>query len=296
MKHPLHPRPRRWPLRRKPQGAPPVAAAPAPPPPPKVADDRIILDLPVEPAPAPKPPSEVAELGPIRVDALSKPAPGSEPDAQATAAVAPAEAAPPPTINLDDLIFGDTFSASPAHKPAEEQASTIAQSPEPSTQTPDENWVEMTFGASAETMHSQDTIQLPPKERPAPELPEGGHPDDGLDVTRALTRSESPQVDIPEDFAETLAAGSQPGGQAFPPQETVASAAPVEQNYYVLPSAVGDSQLDERSEMIFREQYNKGIKAVNEKNWKQAVHYLAIAAAIHPNNEQLRGASARCAR
>ena len=64
--------------------------------------------------------------------------------------------------------------------------------------------------------------------------------------------------------------------------------APVEQNYYVLPSAVGDSQLDERSEIIFREQYNKGIKAVNEKNWKQAVHYLAIAAAIHPNNEQLR--------
>ena len=73
----------------------------------------------------------------------------------------------PPTINLDDLIFGDTFSPPPGAETRRGVGSTVAQSPDPAPQTPDENWVEMTFGASAETMHSQDTIQLPPKERPA---------------------------------------------------------------------------------------------------------------------------------
>ena len=47
---------------------------------------------------------------------------------------------------------------------------------------------------------------------------------------------------------------------------------------------------------MFREQMDRAHKAVREKNWRQAVHYLSIAAAIHPDNadvrEQLRVARA----
>jgi outer membrane protein assembly factor BamD (BamD/ComL family) len=39
---------------------------------------------------------------------------------------------------------------------------------------------------------------------------------------------------------------------------------------------------------MFREQYDRAQKAMSDRNWRQAVHYLSIAAAIHPDNEQVR--------
>ncbi len=39
---------------------------------------------------------------------------------------------------------------------------------------------------------------------------------------------------------------------------------------------------------MFRDQYERATKAIGEKNWRQAVHYLSLAAAIHPENEQVR--------
>ncbi len=53
---------------------------------------------------------------------------------------------------------------------------------------------------------------------------------------------------------------------------------------------VGPTQkvLDERSERMFRDQYERGLKAFEAKNYKQAVYYLSIAAAIHPENPEVR--------
>jgi hypothetical protein len=40
---------------------------------------------------------------------------------------------------------------------------------------------------------------------------------------------------------------------------------------------------------MFREQYERGMRAMTDKNWKQAVHFLSIAAAIHPDSTEVRG-------
>jgi Flp pilus assembly protein TadD len=47
-------------------------------------------------------------------------------------------------------------------------------------------------------------------------------------------------------------------------------------------------KLDERSERMFREQWERGLRAFEEGNYKQAVHFLSIAAAIHPENQEIR--------
>ncbi|MCX7624743.1 MAG: hypothetical protein N2Z21_00795 [Candidatus Sumerlaeaceae bacterium] len=47
-------------------------------------------------------------------------------------------------------------------------------------------------------------------------------------------------------------------------------------------------KLDERSERMFREQLERGLRAFQEQNYKQAVHFLSIAAAIHPENQEVR--------
>jgi hypothetical protein len=56
------------------------------------------------------------------------------------------------------------------------------------------------------------------------------------------------------------------------------------------PESEGGSteSLDERSERMFREQMDKARQAVGDKNWRQAVHFLSIASALHPENEEAR--------
>jgi hypothetical protein len=45
--------------------------------------------------------------------------------------------------------------------------------------------------------------------------------------------------------------------------------------------------VDARSERMFQEQLSKAVRANAAKDWKGAVHALSIAAAIHPENEQV---------
>lgn len=44
----------------------------------------------------------------------------------------------------------------------------------------------------------------------------------------------------------------------------------------------------DRNELLFNEQFKKGIASFNKKDWKKAVHYLTIAAAIKPNDTELK--------
>ncbi len=44
----------------------------------------------------------------------------------------------------------------------------------------------------------------------------------------------------------------------------------------------------DRNELLFNEQFKKGMTAFNKKDWKRAVHYLTIAAAIKPNDPDLK--------
>lgn len=48
------------------------------------------------------------------------------------------------------------------------------------------------------------------------------------------------------------------------------------------------NQVVDRNELLFKEQYKKGMAAFNKKEWKKAVHYLTIASAIRLNDADLK--------
>jgi hypothetical protein len=53
--------------------------------------------------------------------------------------------------------------------------------------------------------------------------------------------------------------------------------------------AAGSTEsLDERTERMFSDQLDKARAAVAEKNWRQAVHFLSIASALHPEHEEAK--------
>ena len=101
-----------------------------------------------------------------------------------------------------------------------------------------------------ETIHGMDTLMINP-----PETPDSSP---ALDDTQTYTTS--PAVEPPP----------MPAGD----------------NFYLSGGTPGTP--DERSEKMFREQLDKGLKAVGDRDWRQAVHYLSIAAAIHPEDEAVR--------
>lgn len=91
------------------------------------------------------------------------------------------------------------------------------------------------------------------------------HPDDALAATVGLE-------------SETVIGGGNGGSEQKEPAQ--------ESSYYAS-SPKPDGSLDERSERMFREQCARAEKAVAEANWKQAVHYLSIAAAIRPDDPEI---------
>jgi hypothetical protein len=127
-----------------------------------------------------------------------------------------------------------------------------------STPAPDE-----TYGALADTFHSQETIGL-------------------ADQTKA-SAEDSQRIDGTVGFAPSSA----PIDPALAATKTASMTPPPVESFYGEAPKSG-SQIDERSEKMFKEQYERAQRAVKDKNWRQAVHYLSIAAAIHPENEQVR--------
>ena len=101
-----------------------------------------------------------------------------------------------------------------------------------------------------ETLHGMDTLMINPPETP----------------------DSSPALDDTQTYIT-------PPAVEPPPM-------PAGDNFYLSGGTPGTP--DERSEKMFREQLDKGLKAVGERDWRQAVHYLSIAAAIHPEDESVR--------
>lgn len=162
-------------------------------------------------------------------------------------------------IDLQKL-FGD----SPSHNAPAAQPDSEPSAPKPpegiilpgagaSSSQPSTPKQEDTYGGAEDTFHSQDTISLGASATNIPSLGDLG------------PRHATPSPDMAS--TKTMAGTNEGAYGVTPPPGT---------------------PLDERSERMFREQYERARKAVHDKNWRQAVHYLSIAAAIHPENEEVR--------
>ena len=198
----------------------------------------------------------------------------------------PAQAAPSKpisgdgAIDLQQVLFGKspeaptvepsspTTAAPESPAPAErsiELPSLDNLPPAPAAKTPSQ---EDTYGAYGDTFHSQDTVGLGSSTSTGLQ----GSDDARIEGTVGFSGGSKPPLEIDPALAST---------------KTSTPQSPNTDNYYAASSS-GGSQLDERSEKMFREQYDRAQKAMNDRNWRQAVHYLSIAAAIHPDNEQVR--------
>ncbi len=249
---------------------PPPAATPKPPDlvsfaalgiVPAETQEKFVPTEPVAPPPAAQPavPAPPVFQGfdiPVRLDDIK----ASTDETMPATPKAPAPPAQPPhaptSITLDDLLFNPS-PAPPAgtsgNTPEERLAPSVPLPPPP----PDY--------AGEETIHGMDTIIL---------APPGGGADKSTDETQSI---------LPLAGAPT----APPEPANVPVIELSASSPASGEGFYGTGSA-GSGNLDERSERMFREQVDKGLKAVAERDWKQAVHYLSIAAAIHPDNDEVR--------
>ncbi|GIX45774.1 MAG: hypothetical protein KatS3mg130_2182 [Candidatus Sumerlaea sp.] len=153
---------------------------------------------------------------------------------------------------LDEL---SVMPAKPAEKPTEE--TYHAQEPKPAPLTP-------TTGQQVAPSVPPTSIEL----------------DEALGETKAIP---TPLSD--ENLEETRTLPSVGGAAAEP-----SSPQPSEPSSYVVvsPGGAKDAQADDYTEKIFREQFERGIRAMEEGNYKQAVHFLSIAAAINPEHEEVR--------
>lgn len=167
-----------------------------------------------------------------------------------------------PTINLDEVVGPKGGAAPPPSESLPDwTASGIEPVPEPDAPSvaledtivpgglPDPNEV---------TIHGQETL-----------ITSGG--DNVHDQTMT---SNQPGVADESLHTDKPAAGAPDGRE--------------ESFYIAAPSSVTGAKLDERSERMFREQYDLGTTAFDAGQWKEAVHYLSVAAAIHPDHEDVR--------
>jgi hypothetical protein len=266
-------------------------------------------------APAPQAQQKPGAEEPIRLDSfdfeLSEPgsAPLERPKPAAAENVKPAVAAKPESVEkpapeakpvavtkqegfiaLDDLLQQTLQSkaASPKANASPAQAAEQSGTPEvdtvfikPPTEKSDNGAGEKepedrTYGFSADTLHSQDTVRMMPAIDAA-----DASPDDALAETKVLPSISS--LNVPANAPVAAMAGAAAASSA---SESKQDGGP--DTFYTATPPHGTAALDERSERMFREQYDRGIKAFEQKNWKQAVHYFSISAAIQPDNEDVR--------
>lgn len=268
-----------------------------------------IMEVPNRPAPPPEPPpvpERDSSADPIRLDSIdftfSNPGEAAKPDLLVESKKNPTGA-----IDLEDLLK-HTIDGAKAKigSPPGSAPDTPATSDTPTTAVPSTSQenrgaeidtlfiqpsaldnqkeeeppkstsrMDETYGFAADTFHSQDTIQLSP--------PTDERRDEDLAATQTYSGSNSQQAS--SAMAETVGT-SEPAPP--PPQVAPPPVAAEPESFYGTTPPRGTAGLDERSERMFREQYDRGMKAYNDKNWKQAVHYLSIASAIHPDNEDVR--------
>jgi len=238
----------------------------------------------------------------IQLDDLLVPPPTSpaEPPAPAEPA-APAMEAPPvdeagPQLLLDDIVVpppGPTEPAAPPPAPEEIETLTLDLGEGELDGLSQQPAADADQGKSVSSADAA-TVVMHPAAPPEPPSSAPGLDSAALDETRTVaTPSAQPS---PEDsaVAETkiveivpsAAKKAEPPAQekAGAPQATAASSTPAAEE----PSQTPQRVLDERSERMFSEQLERGLRAFREGNYRQAVHFLSIAAAIHPENQEVR--------
>jgi hypothetical protein len=167
---------------------------------------------------------------------------------------------------FDQALGGETvgFAETEARSPEEETlldySSGASSSPQPS-------------GGEDETVALSPSESGPPHHAPAPGDPwlsedeETVHLHPGLSPSGAAPQPPANLDPSSLGAGHPPAAGSPPGGKP--------SAAPSH------PSP-GASQ-----ESLFQMEREKGLKAFEEQDWKQAVHFLSVAASLHPDDQEL---------
>lgn len=137
--------------------------------------------------------------------------------------------------------------------------------------------------AADETLHGQETIRLAPSELPPPPTREAlVRMDNALSETQPMS---GPGPSPAEDITRSVPPVSNRSETPLPDNMTPL---PDVESFYVSTGS-GDKNVDERSERMFRDQCVRAKEAMTKRNFKQAVHYLSIAAAIHPEDEEVRG-------
>ncbi|MGC8740164.1 MAG: hypothetical protein ACP5UB_01760 [Candidatus Sumerlaeaceae bacterium] len=232
-----------------------------------------------------------------------------------------ADSAPPdvPALQLEDILGGVSAAAEPpvadVRPPANadiaeqsrekrSQESPASQPPEPSSLQPlelDSLALQLAEGELDGLSSPAARSEIPPAGAPPTEdvstIIISPPPPESSDASpRAQEPEETKTLKLQwkaqhEELAETKiielpTSISQPAASQ---QEKAPSTPPPREQLTTETSPTGKpKELDERSERMFQEQYQRGLRALEEQNYKQAVHFLSIAAAIHPENEEVR--------
>jgi hypothetical protein len=201
--------------------------------------------------------------------------------------LAPPPAPSPAVISLEDLIESPTAPVPPVTATDTTVTKIPAAAPPPpppaaTIQLSDDTRLPLGVGPADETLHGQETIRLAPSELPPPPARETVvRMDNGLSETQSLSGGGiSPAAD--DTRSAPVVSGSGPG-----PQTDNKTPAREVEGFYVSTASSGKN-VDERSERMFRDQCARAKEAMSKRNFKQAVHYLSIAAAIHPEDEEVR--------
>lgn len=247
----------------------PPAEVTTPAPPANPAAENLALSEGVPPTASDKPiaapkPTVAGSGGAIRLDDLTVTSNNERP--------APEVPSKPVAggIDLQGLFANIPSQPKPEADPPAATPSSPADALKLPVRSDSDDAAEKTYGAYADTFHSQDTIALT---------------NSGLGMPTANQGSPKREFSSPEDLVPHL--GTDDNDLAITKTAANPAAGAGQESVYAASPGKG-AQLDERSEKMFREQYDRATKALNEKNWRQAVHYLSIAAAIHPENEKVR--------
>lgn len=160
-----------------------------------------------------------------------------------------------------------------------------------------------TFVSSPGAENPEDNDVAPPQTNQRPKPEEGsdtqsisfeelfGSPDEssvsepesGQLAEPPLPAASAPATPPSEDSVEDALAAALSAMAAESPDAAPAPAAASDE----VPVQSSES-LDDRTERMFSDQMDKARRAVSEKNWRQAVHVLSIASALHPENEEAK--------
>lgn len=223
-------------------------------------DDEPTVAIPAAPAPAPAEPDSVSldfSDDTIQLPATPPPAPAKPTTPEYTSG----------PVNLDDIFGGPT--AAPADEdPADHTLPTFVstphvENPEDNVELPNQNMRPPAADDSDKTISFDQLFgggDTTPQPKPAPAPPPQPVSDmsieDALAATLGAMQEHSPD-DAPPPAAEPLDAST-------------------------------SENLDERTERMFADQMTKARAAMDQEDWRQAIHVLSIASALHPENEEAK--------